>query len=211
MVDGVNELLYVATGEDAVSLNASLSQISTASFTQVQDTTIGTGGVAPIHDGAFNDAYFSSGTNTSWFFYVCGTNTGGPTSPVLYRVGFDATRTMLGTADAATVTLSANNGEQCSPLTEFNNGVDRIFLSLLTSAQVEFFDVSTNSTPTLGGVGGVTPVSEAGGTSGIIVDNVSAANQASSIYFSTLSTSADCRVAGINQVCAVKLTQSALQ
>ena len=211
VVDAVNGLLYVATGSDANLPNASLTQVSTASFSPVQVTPIGDPGAAPIHDGTFNDAYFSSMTNTDWFFYVCGTNTGGSTSPVLYRVGFDGTRTLLSTVDSASVILSGNNGEQCSPLTELNNGVDRIFLGLLTTAQVEFFDVSTNSTPTLGGAGGVAPVPEAGGTSGIIIDNVSTANQASSIYFSTLSASADCRVGGVNQRCAVKLTQAGLQ
>lgn len=211
IVDVVNGLLYVATGSDFTVANASLSQVNTASFTQVQDTPIGTSGVANIHDGAFNDAYFSSGTSSQWFFYVCGTNTGGPTSPVLYRVGFDGTRLMNAATDATTVTLSANNGEQCSPLTELKNGVDRIFLGLLTSAQVEFFDVSTNPGPTLGGTGAVAPVAEAGGTSGIIVDNVSASNQASSIYFSTLANSANCAVAGVNMHCAVKLTQGGLQ
>jgi len=211
MVDVVNGLLYVATGSDFNLPNATLTQVSSSSFSVLQVTPIGDPGGAPIHDGTFNDAYFSSMTNTDWFFYACGTNTGGSTSPVLYRVGFDATRTMLSAADAATVSLSGNNGEQCTPLTELKNGVDRIFLGLLTSAQVEYFDVSTNSTPTLGGTGAVAPVPEAGGTSGIIIDNVSAANQASSIYFSTLGTSANCKVAGIDQVCAVKLTQGGLQ
>jgi hypothetical protein len=50
---------------------------------------------------------------------------------------------------------------------------------------------------------------EAGGTSGIVVDDVSAAAQASSIYFTTLS-NATCgdNVAGGG--CVVKLTQSGL-
>ena len=211
IIDVVNGLLYVATGSDFNLPNATLTQVSSGSFSELQVTTIGDPGAAPIHAGTFNDAYFSSMTNANWFFYVCGTGTGGPTSPVLYRVGFDATRTMLGAVDMASVSLSANNGEQCSPITELNNGVDRIFLGLLTSAQVEYFDVSTNSTPTLGGTGNVAPVPEAGGTSAIIIDNVSAANQASSIYFSTLNTSNRCAVAGINMVCAVKLTQGGLQ
>jgi hypothetical protein len=145
--------------------------------------------------------------STEWFFYACGVASGGTTNPVLYRVGFNASRTMNATADGTTVSLSANNGEACSPLTEFYNSVDRLFLGLLTSAQVEFFDISTSLTPALGGTGGVAPVAEPGGTSGIIVDNVSMANQASSIYFSTLATSASC---GTN-FCAVKLTQGGLQ
>ena len=211
VVDGVNGLLYVATGTDfTLTSNATLTQVSTASFAPLQVAPIGDSGAAPIHAGAFNDAYYTSMTNTDWFFYVCGVASGGST-PVLYRVGFDGTRTMLAATDAASVSLSANAGEQCSPITELNNGVDRLFLGLLTSAQVEFFDVSTNSTPTLGGTGAVAPVAESGGTSGIIIDNVSTATQASSIYFSTLGASPNCMVAGINQHCAVKLTQAGLQ
>jgi len=211
VVDGLNGLVYVATGSDFNLSNATLTQLSSASFSPLQVAPIGDPGAAPLHAGTFNDAYFSSMTNTDWFFYVCGVASGGST-PVLYRVGFDATRTMSATVDgAASVSLSANAGEQCSPMTEINNGVDRIFLGLLTSAQVEFFDISTNATPTLGGTGGVLPVSEAGGTSGIIIDNVSGAAQASSIYFSTLGASSNCAVAGVNQRCAVKLTQAGLQ
>jgi len=43
------------------------------------------------------------------------------------------------------------------------------------------------------------------------VDNVSTANQASSIYFSTIGASANCKVGGVNQRCAVKLTQGGFQ
>ena len=215
MVDAVNGYLYVTTGEDFTLPHATLTQIETADFNVLQATPIGDPGVAPIHSGTFNDAYFSAATNmtgttSEWFFYACGVASGG-TTPVLYRVGFDGTRIMNATADATNVSLSANAGEQCSPITELNNGVDRIFLGLLTATQVEFFDISTTTTPTLGGTGAVSPVPEAGGTSGIIVDNVSPANQASSIYFSTLGASANCKVGGVNQVCAVKLTQGALQ
>jgi hypothetical protein len=50
---------------------------------------------------------------------------------------------------------------------------------------------------------------ENGGTSGIIVDNVSSSTQASSIYFSTLNNQG-CSTGG-NGRCATKLTQSGLQ
>jgi hypothetical protein len=51
---------------------------------------------------------------------------------------------------------------------------------------------------------------EAGGTSGIVIDNVSTAAQASSLYFTTLS-STTCGDGVSGNPCAVKLTQSALQ
>ena len=55
--------------------------------------------------------------------------------------------------------------------------------------------IHSTATPTLGG------------TTGIIVDNVSAIAQASSIYFTTQANSANC---GTHR-CGVKLTQGGLQ
>ena len=52
-----------------------------------------------------------------------------------------------------------------------------------------------------------TGVPEAGGTSGIVIDNVAAGGQDSNIYFSTLANGACATTNG----CAVKLTQAALQ
>jgi len=208
VLDVVNGFLYAATGGNAAATAAVLLQTGTSNFSTVQTAVIGSSDAAPIHAGAFNDAYFSAptnmmGTTSEWFFYVCGTGTGGSTSPVLYRVGFNASRQMNTTVDPAMISLSGNAGEQCSPLTEFRNGIDRLFLGLRTLHVVEAFDISTNTTPVTSGG----PVAEAGGTSGIIVDNVSTANQASSIYFSTIGASANCKVGGVNQRCAVKLTQ----
>jgi hypothetical protein len=209
--DVVNGRIYVATGNNGT--NAVVAQTSTSSFATVRTAAIGTANVVPIRSGTLNDAYFTVptnmiGTTSEWFFYVCGVATGGPTNPVLYRIGFTGTPPLMNTtANATSVALSANNGESCSPLTEFRNGVDRIFLGLLTSAQVEFFDISTTTTPTRGGTGNVAPVPEAGGTSGIIVDNVSPIAQASSIYFTTQANSANCG----GTRCAVKLTQGGLQ
>jgi len=218
VVDVVNGLLFVTSGEEPTLTNAVVVEASTSSFAAANVNVANIGNnAARLHAGTFNDAYFHvatnmTGTTSEWFFYVCGVAGGAGTNPVLYRVGFNSTpRKMNTTADATTVTLSANGGEQCSPITELKNGVDRIFLGLLTTAQVEFFDISTTTTPTLGGTGAVAPVAEAGGTSGIIVDNVSAIAQASSIYFSTLGNSPTCAVAGVNRHCAVKLTQGALQ
>ncbi len=53
---------------------------------------------------------------------------------------------------------------------------------------------------------------ETGGTSGMVVDNVSAASQASSLYFGTLGATACSTTGGGNvTACAVKRTQSGLQ
>ena len=212
VLDEVNGFVYAETGGNGSATAAVMVQTGTTDFTTAQTAVIGASDAAPIHGGAFNDAYFSSptnmiGTTSEWFYYVCGNSTGGSAFPVLYRVGFNASRQMNATVDAAQLSLSANAGEQCSPLTEFRNGIDRLFLGLRMLHVVESFDISSNLVPTTAGG----PLAEAGGTSGIIVDNVSTANQASSIYFSTIGASANCKVAGVNQRCAVKLTQAALQ
>jgi hypothetical protein len=212
VLDEVNGFLYAATGGNSGGTGAVVVQTGTGSFSTVQTATIGTQDAANIHAGAFNDAYFSApmnmiGTSSEWFFYVCGNTTDGIGTPVLYRLGFNGSHQMNTTVNGTQVSLSGNPNEECSPLTEFKNGVDHLFLSLTMLSVVEAFNISSGTAPfTSGG-----PLTENGGTSGIVVDNVSAANQASSIYFSTLSSSLRCRVAGVNQFCAVKLTQSALR
>jgi hypothetical protein len=106
------------------------------------------------------------------------------------------------TLDPTSLQVSQKPGEECTPLTEFFNGVDRIFLSLPMTGVVTSFDISSSTTPTQG-----PQVTEPGGTSSVVVDNVSTQPQASSIYFSTLGTSSNCG----NNYCAVKLTQATLQ
>jgi hypothetical protein len=170
-------------------------------------TALGAGGTVNVHGATFNDAYYSApmnniGTTSEWFAYVCGP--GGPSSkkPRLYRVGFNTSRLMNATLDSTSLQVSQKPGEECTPLTEFFNGVDRIFLSLPVTGVVTSFDISSSTTPTQG-----PQVTEPGGTSSVVVDNVSTQAQASSIYFSTLGTSSNCG----NNYCAVKLTQATLQ
>jgi hypothetical protein len=205
LVDSFNGFVYVFTGDNGS--NAVAVQASTTTLAPVRQAVIGSRNQTHIHAGTVNDAYFSQvtnsvGTNQEWFLYVCGVAMAGKI-PVLYRLGFDSNRNMNMTVDGTSVSLSAINNEECSPLTDFFNGTDRIFLSLRATQRVEYFDVSTTTSATLS----ATQVSEAGCTSGIVVDNVSGQPQASSIYFGTLSNDASCG----GKRCAVKLTQSALQ
>jgi len=218
VIDSLHGLLYLTTGGSAGG-TALVGQFSTTDLSTLATAAVGRNNTTTLHAPTFNAAYFSGNANTpgaatEYFLYVCGVAVTPGRTPVLYRVGFTGSPgTMNSSVDASTVSLSANNGEQCSPLTEFANPpvnqageVDRLFFGLLTSAFVEDYDISTNTTPTF-----IARVSEAGGTSAIIIDNVSTAVQASSIYFSTLSASAACATAGTNHRCAVKLTQSGLQ
>jgi hypothetical protein len=115
----------------------------------------------------------------------------------------------------------AGTGGQCSPVTEiFNNGTDFIFFSVQSGGRTNMgFNCGgsgcvMSADVTAGFPSGVAAsLAEAGGTSGIIIDNVGNFGQDSSLYFSRLgqSTLSTCGGSGSGLVgCAVKLTQSGL-
>jgi len=102
----------------------------------------------------------------------------------------------------------SNNTGEASPLTELRNGTtDRLFVGVTKGSNgvglcpfnagcVENFDITLLMPTTTAAAA----VLENGGTSGIVVDNVSTAVGASSIYFGPLGLAT-----------AVKLTQAGLQ
>jgi hypothetical protein len=211
IVDSLNGFVYAMSGSSFSSggANGIVEQVKATDFTSVRSTPVGNGGAQIIHSGDFNDAYFSQSTNQTgtaleWFLYVCGSASGG-SNPVLYRVGFDASRNMNTSVNGTTVTLSASS-EACSPLTEFINSTDRLFFGVTTTDVVGYYDISSSTTPTLDSAG---LIAFDGGPSGIIIDNVSSVNQASSIYFAQLDSAAT--ACGAGNFCAIKLTQSGLQ
>ena len=152
-----------------------------------------------LHTGAFNDPDFSSPVSTNWLLYVCGYDVS-ETALVLYAVAFDASRNMTtGTPSRALpLTPAFTLISEYSPLTELlNGGTDWLFGSILATSSPNMASANINTFPT-----GLSHfATEGGGTSGIIVDNVSTQNQASSIYFGMIGTSH----------LAVKLTQGTLQ
>jgi hypothetical protein len=191
IVDGINGFVYAVSGTNGTS--PVLVQAKTDLSSPRTATLGGVGGVN-LHSPTFNDAYFSSMNSATWLIYVQGYN-GGGNHTFLYAAGFDASRNLVTGTPANSTTLHVTALET-SPLTEFLNGAtDRLFLSLLSQNTLDAFNINAFPTATSA------TATETGGTSGIIVDNVSAQNQASSIYFTTLGGSHN----------AVKLTQSALQ
>ena len=127
-------------------------------------------------------------------------------------------------AASAMATAMSTAATTCSPVTEILNGsTDWIFVSVqsnpnilppigcpaLASGCIMSFNVTAGTTPTATAA----KAAASGGTSGIVVDNVSASVEASSLYFTYLSNAAigaTCNgVTGVG--CAVKLTQSGLQ
>ena len=200
VVDGINGFLYAVSGVNGTTLPTCgigacpvLVQAK-KDLTSPLAATLGGEPNINIHAPAFNDAYFSNATSTTWLIYVQGYN-GGGIKTFLYAAGFDASRNLVAGTPANSITVRSPAVE-VSPLTEFlNAGTDRLFLSLIAHDTLDAFNINTFPTVTSA------TVTELGGTSGIIVDNVSAQNQASSIYFATL--------AGSHA--AVKVTQAALQ
>jgi hypothetical protein len=181
----------------AAAVLAQLSMNLTANVT----VALGLGGVNLYH-GAFNNGYWGATPAASGNLFVCGTGSA-DTTPWIYWVGFSS-YPMMDTTLAGSVTRSGPAGAPCVPFTEFYNtnislgGVpghhDELMGGIVaagTSGLMITDDISV--LPLLQGLNDVT---EAGGVSGVIIDNISTSAQASSMYFGTLTGHA-----------AVKLTQ----
>jgi hypothetical protein len=127
---------------------------------------------------------------------------------------------------ASSFVINNTVGDECSPLTEFYNGTtDRLFFgvggpSVATEGFLESSIITSSlSTPSCGSSATSSCVKSPvalGGTSGIVIDN-QLSNGGTNIYFTTLGAGSvnaqKCNVSGgsSNPICAVKLTQSALQ
>jgi len=184
------------------------------------ETTLGAG-YEFLLAGDFDNAYYTSAnpSSPSGHLYVAG-NTGAGHN-TLYRVSVNS-NAMSPTASAGP-TLSTNytNGLYSAglPVTDFYNGSkDYIFVSVLsyglptncnsslTNGCVMGFDVTSGSlipsaTPTAA-------TAEAGGTSGIIIDNAAATpTGASNIYFTTLGNQT-CTTSGGTGGCAIQAAQA---
>jgi hypothetical protein len=215
LVDPSTEKVFAFVGDDGLGA-ASVVQANT-DLTGAVSQTMGGGG-APLHSGAFDNTYLTSSPG-SGFMYVCGKD-GATDNPALRQIGFDTTGTMnFVPLSKLPVGNVAGAPGQCSPVTEiFNNGTDFLFLSVQSGG------LGTNcagggcvmSTTVTGGAfpGSITAsIAEAGGTSGIVIDNIGNFGQDSSLYFTRLGQSrlSTCGGSGTTLVgCAVKLTQSGL-
>jgi len=229
IVDSTQGRVFAFTGNhtNATSGGANVVQADTSlSAASVTRLDVGIGRRSNLHDGAFDDAYFSN--VATGHLYVCansGANSGAASNaapnnqPTLKRISFNSDGTMA-VVDLGTLLL-ATAMTTCSPVTEILNGTtDRMFFSVQASgspaACAAFGCVMSVSVPTANPFTFPSAVAaelpESGGTSAIVIDNVSAAGQASSIYFSILQNStAAHRCGGTNGVgCAVKATQSGL-
>ena len=242
IVDGTTGRVLVFDGPETSANHGSIFQFDTALTVASKVTVRVGGNLVVvgdfIHAGTFDDAYFSVGP-ASGHLYTCGKDPGFNNRPGIYQHSFNAAGVLQTVGiPAPLVNLTTNYsfiGDACSPVAEIKNGAtDRIFFSFVVNAQPP--PVPGTATGCTAGQGCVCmivlgvvwpPAATSagiavstmvvgqggnGGTSGIVVDNVGAGAQESSIYytFRTNSTAAvPCNgTAGVG--CGVKLTQSAL-
>jgi hypothetical protein len=214
---GGSERIFAFTGNDGTAgASAAIVQLK-MDLTSPVRVHIGLGSVAntttnvDIHTGIFDNNYFGASPKTGHLF-SCGT-IAGDTSAAFYWIGFTAYPTM-NSATTGSIARGTTAGNPCTPLTEiykpninFGGGDHDIVISGVVGASpngVLRTDDITSGTIT----GTLSGVNYPGGISGVIFDNVSTSAQTSSVYFSTLTTSA-VGTCGGNR-CAVKLTQSGL-
>jgi hypothetical protein len=184
-----------------------------------------------MHAGAFDNTYLSGSGNTGRL-YFCGSSAG--STPTIQRIGFNNTATtftnktgtMNTAVDAATVQVASASAE-CAPVTEFFNtnataNQDQIFFGVQTSGSGANCGgggcvMSINVTTIPGTLTIQSSIAEAGGPSGIIIDNNANATtdpQTSSLYFSNQLPStvgAPCGLLAAGTGCAIKVTQAGLQ
>ena len=194
-----------------------------------------------IYSGTFDEAYYDSADGTGRLL-VCGKTPQGNSrydSPALHRITFTAG--IMNTVSDGFLTLTNLSGEECSPVTQIMNGsTEWLFFSVGDNGgfvngaadcpvgtpngcimSLNYSALAGTWPPTAvsaavpvpaGPIDAVTGTNKSS-TSGIVVDNVSSAAQASSVYFSyTNSAVAAARCNGATGGgCVVKLTQSGLQ
>ena len=196
---GAQKIFAVSGNNGTSGAGAVLAQLS-MNLTGKVSVALGQGGVNLYH-GAFNNNYWGA-TPTSGDLFVCGTGSA-DTTPWIYWVGFSSYPTMDSTL-AGSVTRQGPAGAPCVPFTEFynpninlggNTGHHDELMGGIVAAGASGLMI-TDDISVLPLLQGLNDVTEAGGVSGVIIDNVSTSAQASSMYFGTL----------INHT-AVKLTQ----
>jgi len=214
---GASQRIFAFSGNDGTPTASAVVAQLTMSLTGLVRTHVGLGSIGTtttnvdVHSGAFDNNYFGA-TPANGRLFVCGTTTT-DTAAAFSWIGFTAYPTMNSTIINSKA-RGTTAGNPCTPITEiFNPNVDfgagdhDIVISGVVGAApngvVRTDDISTGViTGTLSGV------NYPGGVSGIIFDNVNSGGQASSVYFSTLTTS-NTGTCGGNR-CAVKLTQLGL-
>jgi hypothetical protein len=222
LVDMTTGKVYIFARADNASNVTAVFQLQIPAFADALDNATGpevlvsdsaTNPASAMFDGAFDDAYYSSGGTGN--LYACGTS---GTVNALWQIPI--TSGVMGTPVLGPTLTTTDVA--CSPITEFLNGTtDRMFLSVADSAVtgapincvagsgcIMSFDITAPLTwGTLKSTAATATVT--GGTSGIIIDNSSSAGGASQVYFTPLSDQT-CTTSGGTGGCAIQASQSAL-
>jgi hypothetical protein len=184
------------------------------------------GTLAEIHQGTFDNEYLNGPDPSHGFVYVCGKDASG--RAVLYRFGFNTMGVMSSSNSGGPLALTASGTGDCSPLAEVFNpnqgtvgtGTDWLFVGIPnncafgthTEGCVMSFNITgTDITPSTMPTAAFATGSSTGGTSGIVVDNISTDGRASSLYFTTLGTPGCSNPTSTSTACAVQFTQAGLQ
>ncbi|MEQ1949607.1 MAG: hypothetical protein ABL995_20615 [Bryobacteraceae bacterium] len=204
--------LNAASGARVVQRTRTLG--ASASITLGTATASGT--TAPIRVGTFSEEYFTGANPSAGHMYVCGY--GGTAVPTLYRLSFTSAGALTGTSGTGLALGSGTAATAgCSPITSIMNttqskqwmfvgvGANCAFSGSATGC-IESFDITGDSALP---AAAYNTAASPGGTSGIVVDNVSADGHASSVYFGTGSAAA-CNSGGSTGGCAVHRTQDNL-
>jgi len=173
-------------------------------------------GYLPLFSGAFDNAYYNSSNASSptGNLYVCG-QTDTNAQQTLNQIPIAAN--VMGAQTASSYPVG--NGTDCSPVTEFYNtsaATDYVFLSSEAAYQgctqnagcLFGFNVTSGAAPDNAEFD-----TQAGGTSGIVVDNSVGSGTlagASQIYFTTLSNTGTCATSGGTGLCGVQDSQTSL-
>jgi hypothetical protein len=244
IVDSNAETVTVFVSNDTNG-SAEIVQYSTDFTPPPHGFVVGPAGVQ-MHDGDFDNTYYSNVNYEYGYLYFCGKNPGSSVdNPAIERAYFDSSGVLAG-VDGNFLNVSGTASAECSPMTEvYNAGVDYMFFSVQVGGipsncsilggsgvadsnpsggcvmSIVVTDGSASEFPTPMPTAVNSSLGEPGGSSGIILDNVSPAAQASSIYFSPLlvpgTSNGNCTVTapsrghpGTSDGCAVKATQAGL-
>ncbi|MES2937491.1 MAG: hypothetical protein V4864_07395 [Pseudomonadota bacterium] len=151
-----------------------------------------------LYTGAFDNTYYTSANpaSPSGFLYMCGALSDGSDSkkPTLWRIPI-ASNVMGAAVVGPTLVSNANFGDNanCSPVTMVMNGANEyLYVSVsaigndtgCSGACIYMYNMTGKTWNTSATANAGLPA--AGGTGGIIVDNISSTTGASQIYYSTL-------------------------
>ncbi len=224
LVDGVNGFVYAVSGSAAGGTGVLVQ--TKVNFSSTVTVPIGNGGQCNVHAPTVNNNYFTNPAAANSLIYIGGaTGTVGPCTAggatggkaVLYGATFGAGGVLTAGAPTNSLISGNNVGSEYAPMAEFfntNTATDTIFVSILRNNSNGFNNFYTFNSTAGWNNAPVTSVLSGLGASGLVVDNSSASNQASSIYFNSLLQNAACgspQTGANTNGCATKLTQATLQ